>query len=185
MILTVVDTHGATAQTTASVTVINPGFRLAASLASVNANAGASATQHIRFTPSPGIAATMTLVCLNLPARSTCSFSPASLAAGSAQTDVLLTINTTANTAALAHPRILYAAWLPFTGLGFLGMAVVAVPSRRRKAAAITLALLCISAVAIGCGGSYNGTPKGNYTVTVSGTSGNLTKTTSFSLTVN
>ena len=185
VILTVVDTHGATAQTTASVTVINPGFRLAASLASVNANAGASATQHIRFTPSPGIAATMTLVCLNLPARSTCSFSPASLAAGSAQTDVLLTINTTANTAALAHPRILYAAWLPFTGLGFLGMAVVAVPSRRRRAAAITLALLCISAVAIGCGGSYNGTPKGNYTVTVSGTSGNLTKTTSFSLTVN
>jgi hypothetical protein len=195
VMLTVVDAKGATAQTTANVTVVNPGFDLAPTLPSVTTTAGGSATEHITFTPSPGVAATLTLSCSNLPAKSACSFAPATVAAGSAQTDVALTVATTASTAALARPSILYAAWFPLTGLSLIGMTVLRIPRRYRKAAAIVFTLLCGSwlGLLIGCGGGssgsttppYNGTPKGTYTVTVSGTSGNLTETTTFSLTVN
>jgi hypothetical protein len=191
--LTVVDSKGATAQATANVTVVNPGFTLAPTLASVSTTSGQSATEHIIFTPSPGIGAAMTLTCSNLPTLSTCTFSPATIAAGSPQTDVTLTIRTTASTAALARPRIFYAAWLPITGLGLIGMALPAMPRKRRIALALLLTLFCggLLTLVTGCGGSghstssYNGTSKGTFTVTVTGTSGNVTETTDFSLTVN
>ncbi|HEX9110160.1 MAG TPA: S8 family serine peptidase [Terriglobales bacterium] len=193
VLLTVVDTKGATAQATANVTVVNPGFGLAPTLPSVTVTAGQSGTEHVTFTPNPGIAADVTLACSNLPAKSACSFTPATVASGSAQTDVALTITTTASTAALlAHPQIFYAVWLPMTGLGLIGMAVMTMPGKRRRASAIVLTLLVVGVLmlVVGCGGSShqpadNGTPKGTYTVTVTGTSGNVTQTTTFSLTVN
>ena len=191
VILTVVDAHGATDQATASVTVLNPGFTLAPTDLSLSTAAGGSATQGITFTPAPGIAAALTLTCRNLPDRAACSFSPATLPAGSGATTVSLTISTPAPTAAVASSRNFYAACLPFTGLGFLGITVMAGPSRRKKAAALVVSLLGIVALAllIGCGGggrtTYPGSPQRTYTVTVAGTSGNLTKTTTFTLTVN
>jgi hypothetical protein len=195
VLLTVLDAKGATAQTTANVTVVNPGFDLAPTLPSVTTTAGGAAIEHITFTPNPGVAATLTLSCSNLPAKSACSFEPATVASGSAQTDVVLTVTTTASTAALARPPIFYAMWLPLSALSFIGMTVLGIPRRRRKAAAIVVTLVCGSwlGLLIGCGGGssgsttppYNGTPKGTYTVTVRGTSGNLTETTTFSLTVN
>ena len=196
VMLTVVDAKGATAQATANVTVENPGFDLAPTLSSVTVTAGQSGTEHITFTPNPGIAAAMTLACSGLPSKSSCTFVPATLPSGSAQTDVTLTIRTTAaTTAALDHPRIFYAMWLPFAGLGFLGMIFMAAPARRRRALASVLTVLAIAMLAFlsACGGggatrtpqTIAGTPAGTYTITVSGTSGNLTQTTTFSLTVN
>ena len=194
VILTVVDTKGATAQATANVTVVNPGFTLAPTQPSVSTTAGTSATEHITFTPSPGISGAVTLACSSLPGKSACSFAPATIASGIAQAAVVVTITTTASTAAaIPHSGLLYAAWLPFTGLGLLGMAFV-VPGKRRKASAIlTLMVLGVLMFAVGCGGSShtttppvdNGTPKGTYTVTVTGTSGNVTQSTTFKLTVN
>ena len=64
VILTVVDTKGATTQATANVTVVNPGFTLASTLPSVSTTAGGSATDHITFTPSPGVSGAVTLACL-------------------------------------------------------------------------------------------------------------------------
>ncbi|MGE5205524.1 MAG: S8 family serine peptidase [Chlamydiota bacterium] len=195
--LTVVDEHGATAQTTASVTVINPGFSLARSQPSVSTTVGSSAIQRITFAPAPGIGATLTLACRNLPDQATCSFSPATLPAGSGAAEVDLTITTTPSTAALAHPRIFYAAWLPFTGLGLIGVTLVP-PARRRRATVLVLGLLGIAALVLlmSCGGGsgntpaaaphpYSDTPPATYSVTVAGTSGNLTETTTFSLTIN
>jgi hypothetical protein len=66
VILTVVDTQGATAQATANVTVVNPGFTLAAMTPSVSATAGASATEQLTYTPSPGVSGAVTLACSNL-----------------------------------------------------------------------------------------------------------------------
>jgi hypothetical protein len=54
VILTVVDTLGATAQATTTVTVSSPGFTLAPSLPSVNATAGGNAIENITFTPIHG-----------------------------------------------------------------------------------------------------------------------------------
>jgi len=188
VMLTVVDSKGATAQASANVTVLNPGFTLAAALVSVSTRAGGSAAQHITFTPNPGIGAQLNLACSNLPDRSACSFTPPTVAAGSGSTQIALTITTSASTAALFHPRLVYAAWLPFSALGLIGMTILGLPSKRRRAAAVALALLCLGVMVLllGCGGGgYNGTPKGTYTIVVTGTSGDVSKTTSFTLTVN
>ncbi len=196
VILTVVDTKGATAQATASVTVVNPGFTLAAMTPSVSATAGASATEQLTYTPTPGVSGAVTLACSNLPAKSACSFAPSTVASGNVLTTVAVTISTTASTAAaIEHRKIFYAAWLPFTGLGLLGIAFMIPGKRRRALTMFTLMVLGVSMFAAGCGGSssnkststpvYNGTPKGTYTVTVTGTSSNVTQTTTFSLVVN
>lgn len=194
VILTVVDPLGATAQASANVTVSNPGFAIAPTLPSVTVTAGQSTTEHITFTPNPGTGAAMTLACSNLPAHSSCSFLPATVPAGSGTTDVVVTIQTTANThAALTNGRSFYAyaSWLPLMGL--FGLAVMTMPRKRRRVSPIVLITLPVFALAllIGCGSNStpqpanNGTPPGTYTITVTGSSGNVTQTTTFSLTVN
>jgi hypothetical protein len=188
--LNVVDAYGATSHATANVTVDNPGFTLASTLPPVTTTAGGSATENITFTPKPGIGGLMTLACSNLPAKSACFFSPANIAAGSVQTDVVATISTAASTGALLPPsRIFYAVWFPMTGLGLFGMAVIATGRKRRSLGAVVLTLLAAGVLTflVGCGGgrSYNGTPRGTYTVTVTGTSGNVSQSTTFNLTVN
>ena len=189
VILTVADSHGAADQATATVTVLNPGFTLSATEASVSATAGGSANQHIVFTPVPGIAAPLTLACRNLPEQATCSFSPATLPARSGETTVNLTISIAAPIVGAVPPRNFYATWLPFSGLGLLGISVMAGP-RRRKAAAMVISLAGITALGllIGCGGGRTtspGTSRSSYTITVAGSSGNVTKATTFNLTVN
>lgn len=191
VMLTVLDAYGAADQATASVTVLNPGFALARTQASVSATAGGSAIQHISFTPDPGIAAPLTLTCRDVPEKWACSFSPATLPSGSGQTQVAVTISTSATTMALLPSRSFYGGWLPFTSLGFLGIIVTAGPTWRKKVSAVAVSVLAIAALAvvIGCGGggqtTYLATPARTYEITVVGTSGNLTKTTTFNLSVN
>jgi hypothetical protein len=192
VILTVVDTKGATAQATANVTVVNPGFTLAPTLPTASTTAGGSATEHITYTPSPGISGVVTLACSNLPAESACSFAPSTIPSGNVQTDVVVTISTTAPTAAaIVRPGLLYAAWLPLAGVGLVGIAFM-IPGKRRKVSTFfTLLVLGSLMFAVGCGNDSsktrtdNGTPKGTTTVTVTGTSGNVTQSTTFALTVN
>jgi hypothetical protein len=188
VILTVVDTKGATSQATANVAVVNPGFALAPMQPSVTTTAGQSATVHITFSPTPGISGVVTLACSSLPAASACSFKPATIASGNALTTVAVTVSTTASTvSAIPRSGPLYATWLPFTGLGLFGIAFL-VPGKRRKAATIlTLLILGALLFTLACGDdqhTIHGTPKGTYTVTVTGTSSNVTKSTSFALTV-
>jgi hypothetical protein len=197
VLLTVVDTKGATAQASANVTVANPDFSISATLSSVTVTAGQTGTEHITFTPNPGIGAAMTLACSGLPSESSCSFVTNPVPAGSAQTDVVLNISTTAPSAALARGGTLYAVWLPFSGLGVIGMIAAATPRKRRWAVLFLMGLLLMSLLPVlaGCGGSPGatatptprdpGTPKGTSTITVTGTSGNVVHMTTFSLTVN
>src|SRR5262249_25599735 len=110
VLLNVVDSKGATAQATANVTVITPEFTLALPLSSVTVTAGQSATEHITFTPNPGIGAPLTFNCSGLPSESTCSFSPSTVPAGSGTTDVVLTVSTTAPIASTAPRPKFYAA---------------------------------------------------------------------------
>ena len=190
--LNATDPQGATSQATANVTVINPEFGLALTLSSLSVTAGSSATEHVTFTPNPGIGAALTFVCSGLPAESSCGFTPGSVPAGSAQTDVVLTLMTTAPSAALARPRVFFASWMPVAGMGLIGMIVVAIPKKRRTSAAIVMTLLLVSLIAltVGCGGGGSqpqpnpGTPRGTFTVTVTGTSGNVSHSANFTLTV-
>jgi hypothetical protein len=185
--LTVVDPLGATSQATATVTVSNPGFTLAATVASLFISPGGVATDHVTFTPAPGIGSALTLACSGLPAKASCALSPATLAVGSPQTDIKVTITTTGSSAAvLKHSRIFYAAWLPLTGLGLIGLAFMTMPGRRRRACSAVLILMFVALLTflIGCGSSSHptGTPQGNYALAVTGTAGNVTESTTFYL---
>ncbi len=190
VLLTVVDSKGATAQTTANVTVRNPGFAISASATAVTVSAGASATQHIIFTPDPGIGASLTFACSGLPRQSSCTFSPSLLPAGSADSDIVLTIHTTSPSAAIAFRS---PAMLPVAAFALFGCMISGVSSRRHRTRRILLNLLvvCTLLSLISCGGGTNpgtsaspGTPKERFVITVTGTSGNVSHATTFDLTV-
>jgi hypothetical protein len=85
---------------------------------------------------------------------------------------------------------------VPFGWLGgslalIAGALLVGVPARGRWNFAFGLILLGLVFAAVGCGGSSNnstpkdaGTPAGTYTVTVTGTNGSTSRTTTVSVTV-
>jgi hypothetical protein len=171
--------------------VPNPDFSIAPTLPAVTVKDGQLAMEHITLTPSPATGAPITFTCSGLPALSSCKFAPSTVPAGSTQVDVILTISTTAPSATVVHSRVFYAAWLPFSGMGMIGIIVMATQRRKRKTApkfavlALTMILLLI-----GCGGRPNpatgnvGTPTGAFAVTVTARSGAVTRSTSFSLIV-
>jgi hypothetical protein len=151
--------------------------------------------------PLNGFSGNVTLACSGLPALSQCNFSPSGpVAVG---TTITLTISTTAATALLQRPvpsrnTPLYALWLSMPGmaLGFVGLARPG--GKRRHGAWLGMLLLALvllgTLVACGGGGGSSttspppvpqpGTPAGTYTVTVTGTSGTVTRTAQIQLTV-
>ena len=176
--------------------LINPGddFAIIPTLPSVAVTAGQSATEHISDTPNPATLTPLSFTCSGLPAKASCSFSPNPVLPGSVPTDVVMTITTTASTtAALERPRTLYAAWLGFTSLGFVGLVLMGGRRKIRGKAGI-LGFLAVTVVllAIGCGGrsvqpptTVSGTPQGTSTITVTGATTGFTHSTTFTLTVN
>jgi hypothetical protein len=166
--LTVTDTKGATSQTSAIVTVVDPGtggvdsFSFNPTLASVTVTAGQSVTEHFTFTPTPSTSTTTALACSGLPAKTTCTFSPATIPAGSTPVDVTLTITTTATTTSALHqPRGVYAMWMPLAGLGLVGVVLVGTRKKNRvRLAGVAILFVAFSALALsGCGGGSPSTP--------------------------
>jgi len=137
-----------------------------------------------------GFSNPVTLSCANLPANSTCAFGKASVTPTDSTT---LTISTTAPSSARltsGHSNITYALWLPLAGVALFGAGL---PARRKKfllvlgcllLAAIIVLPGCSSSSGGGGGGGGGGTPAGNYTIGVTGTSGNTSHTANFLLVV-
>ncbi|HLJ26875.1 MAG TPA: S8 family serine peptidase [Candidatus Angelobacter sp.] len=182
VILTVVDPFGATAQADAIVTV--GGFSLTFSFPSILVAGGQTATNTVTFASSPAAPAVVNFTCsATLPRGSACSVSPSTLPAGSTIGSVTVTITTTQNSL-LQRPRMFYAAWMPFAGMGLIGMIVVATPKKRRKAAVLlTFVVLGALVLLAGCGGG-GGAKFGPIPVTVTATSGTITQTATFNLTI-
>jgi len=182
-----------------TVTISNPDFTLAVWAPPPVARGGV-AFASVSSSAIAGFTGSLSLSCSGLPAETDYSFIPASLTVGNTAT---LKITTTApSTASLhegQHPRP--GSWRASTVLMLGGVLLLTGARRRRRYgyAALSLLLAGLLIAGVGCGGgggSTNsasttqrtndpGTPVGTYTVTVTATSGTLTHSTTFTLTVN
>ncbi|HZR63743.1 MAG TPA: hypothetical protein VFA85_01275 [Terriglobales bacterium] len=155
--------------------------------------AGQPATFVLNVSPTTGsFPANVTFSCSKLPALTTCAFNPVQVGAGSQNSDVQLTITTTAavSAAAISFPPLLLPI-LPFAGLAW---------KRRRTRKGrwhrhtLSLVLIFFLLGCVSCGGGLQGgggggsgspgTPPGTYTITVTATCGAVTHSSQVSLTV-
>ena len=164
-------------------------FSLSASPTSLTVSRGSSGTSTISVTAVNGFSSSVGLSCSisGSPTGAGCTLSPSSVTPGTPSTLTITTVRGSAQGSVFSQ-------WRPvaFGGITVAGLLLVMVPRRRRFAPLLgVLLLLGVAGAISGCGGgssgssSTPGTPTGSYTVTVTGTSGSITQTTSVSLTVN
>ena len=193
---------GSTFTSTASASATVSDFNISVAPASVTVPAGTPATYQVTVTPSGAFPNSVSLSCTSgLPAATACAFTnnPIPNLNNGAQSRAL-NINTTARplpaSARLAPGGVsgvpLYATWLPLCGIAFLGLRVGGKASRKRLmlTGVLLLGFFALILFQAGCGGSSSpttttgGTPAGTYTITVTGTSGSATRTTTLELVV-
>ena len=172
-----------------------PNITLTASPTRATISAGGSVTTQISVTPGNGFTGTTTFACSGLPAFTSCTFNPASVATTGGVATTTLTIATNVATGAMTPgpPQQRDAArQIAIAGAGVL-MALLLLPgitARKRKAGRLqwlAVALLMIGAATVvsGCGSSNtNVTPTGVSTVVITATSGSVSNTVNFQLTV-
>lgn len=180
---------GSQIATLTGVTAASSDFSVAASPTSDTVTAGSTATYHLTVTPVGGsFSSAVELACSGLPAETSCTFSPSSVTPGASAGTSTLSISTVASTAqALPLMPIgstrAFAMWMQLPGVGFFGMFLLNGKTRGSKLrlsivlAVIALGLISLTACAGGTGIGkvpQQGTASGSYTVTVTGTSGNL-----------
>jgi hypothetical protein len=145
---------------------------------------GTPATFNLAFQNLGNFNGAVTFACSNAPTNGSCVVSPSSLPAGSTNTTVTVTVNTsTVRAASLRH----HSAFLAFASL--LPMILV-MPARKvlRRWSVVLIVLLIVSiAVLSSCGGGGGGasptpnpttslTPAGSYDVLVTASSGAMTR---------
>lgn len=177
--------------TASSVTVTQP-FTMASSPATYQVAQGSNVNATVNVTFTSGFTGTVTFNCSDTVAESTCIGPTQGI---NATGTVSFNVTTTLPTAKLQRPldggmKIFYAVFLP----GMFGMVLVG--SRKRSFRGMRmLGLIVVLGMSTmwmaSCGGSGSGgtisnpgTPKGTYTINVTGTSGSATATTSFQLIV-
>jgi hypothetical protein len=196
--LTVNDNEAGTPQT-ASLTGNGSDFSLSSSPGNVAIQPGSVANYSLTVSPVGGsFAYAVKLTCSGLPAQTSCSLSPSTVTPGANPATSTLSITTTASVASVLPLRPsrrapMYAFWLQLPALGLLGMmlAVSRGPARKPRGfvlmALLTMVLLVMTACAGGTGIApiaQTGTTPGTYTITVTGTAGNLQHSLPLILTV-
>jgi uncharacterized repeat protein (TIGR01451 family) len=156
--------------------------------------AGGTATYQVQLTPNPVFTTNISLACTGLPTASQCNFTgnPVTLLGpGSSTLNITTTARPVVTPAASLLTRHFYAIWLMVPGLTLLG---VGVGGERRRQRIVGMLLVCalfallLLQPACSKGSStqapVSGTPPGNYTVTVTATSGSDTKSQTVTLAV-
>ena len=157
------------------------------------ASVGASGTSTITVDASNGFTGTVDLSCTPPASTSSgvgCTISPSSVDVSGTSPTATVTVTTTA-----PHAMSTQAARTSLTcatTLLLAGMLALAMPSRRRDTRLLGFGVLVLLAVGVACGGSSStppqpknpGTPAGNYTITVTGTSGSLSNQESITVNV-
>jgi beta-propeller repeat-containing protein/ASPM-SPD-2-Hydin domain-containing protein len=188
--LTLVDSDPSSPQIialTGTVTVVAPDFTLSASPTSITLPKGANRMSTITVGSLGTFSSAVTLACTGQPRKSTCAISPGSVTppAGSSA-NATLTFTTEALVAPPGSPRFLPPVSIHVLAPAFAAALLVLLMffSARRFRTRLGLAAATLVFVALaGCGPS--GTPKGTTTITITGTSGALTHTTTIMVTVN
>ncbi|HXH47857.1 MAG TPA: SBBP repeat-containing protein [Terriglobia bacterium] len=183
-----------------------PAFSISPDTASKTISAGQSATFQIAVGPDMGFSEDVNLGCSVTPVVTlapTCSFSPNVISTSAGPGVSTLTIQTTGTATAgaiswPAAPRVRTPAGTNLMILGlFLGLLIVlwSVISRKRYPLSLIAAMLLVVFMWASCasGGGNNNyapppparTPTGNYTVTVTSTSGRLSNTAGLTVTIN
>jgi len=183
--------------------VATPDFSVSApsSLSPSTISPGQSATATVTLGSIGGFSDMVTVTCSVSPTPAlapTCAFSPQQVQMKSGgQGTSTLTISTTGSTAALWSPSLrrdllpIYAALVPAFGIVLVGFGLGA-GGRRKKLAGAILCTVLLGSVAFqaACGGGSSSntgpsvTPAGNYTVSVTASSGTTQHTASLTLTV-
>lgn len=156
-----------------------PDFTLSLSPTSGSVSGATTASVTVSITPVNGFNSATTLACSGLPAHSTCTFNPASVTPSgtTAATSTMTIAGNVKGTAAIVAGGFLSLLLLPLSGLKNRGLHKLIV------ACSSVLILALVAAGAGGCAGnssSSSATPKGNYTVTVTATSGSLAHTATY-----
>ena len=180
----------------ASTSVVVNDFSIAANPLTNTVQAGVPANYTLTLTPTGPIPNSISLSCSSgIPTGGTCTFTTATipnLNNGAATSTVH--VNTTVRpktSAALVHGHggSLYALMLPVFGFALFGYGIAG--KKRRVACGVLLAgFLALMIFQAGCGSSSNtpqpttGTPAGTYSITLSGTSSGVSRTTTVTLVV-
>ena len=183
-----------------------PAGPLIASPAQASISGGQSATFTLNFSPNGAAAGqTFTLACADLPVNSSCSFSPATLQAGTSGLSAQLTITTAGASARLAPLRNFRTGWILAIALPWFGMMFVLAggdPRGRRKRLLLGCVLLATLLPLLSCSGASGNssssppsspaaaptpgstTPAGTYTVVVRASAAGSRSSTAVTLTV-
>jgi hypothetical protein len=155
---------------------------------------GQSVSTTLSVNAITGFSGQVALSCTGLPALASCSFSPASVAvSATAAASSMLTVSTgAANTAAAQEPAIPRTTIALACGLPLLGLLALLPVARGRRLLLCLGFVLFVSVTSLtGCGGGGHAaqstgakTVPGSYTFNVVATSGAVTSTVSYSLTV-
>jgi hypothetical protein len=181
---------------------IAPSFTLtnggAIAISSVGATTGNTTT--ITVMPSGGFTGSVTLTAaiatspkgaVYLPTFGFGATSPVNITGASNGTATITVTTTAATTGALVGPNTRRAPWYAAGGTALACLLFFAVPARRRRRRSMLgmfLLLVLFAEGLVGCihkSSGNSGTTTGNYTITVTGSSGSITQTTTVNLTVN
>jgi Abnormal spindle-like microcephaly-assoc'd, ASPM-SPD-2-Hydin/Beta-propeller repeat len=186
---------------TGNVTAAPPDFTISAAPTSFNVARGATGTSTITITAVGDFDSAVTLACSGAPAKSTCTIAPTSVTPVSAaiarkgavrhadgdQATATLSFATTrhgevAPPVSLRFPPFVPRVVVPVF-LTLFAMLFFFVSDQRLRGRLATAAVVLFLVVLAGCGSS-GGTRKGTYTLTVTGTAGSITHTTTVTATV-
>ena len=162
-----------------------PDFSVVGTPASQTVAPGGSTSFNITVNSSGGtFSNAVALTVSGLPTGATGSFSPASVTPGSESASSTLTVQTGTSTQQTAQNS----AW-PLAAPALAALGLFFIPGKRRRRW-ITLGMLLLASLGTltalsGCGGGFRfGQPAQTYTLTITGTSGNDTHSTTVQLTV-